>query len=431
MIEILTLFLGLYHGPQTVEVRVGESVAVVEFWLDGEAIGRVSQPPWAVRVDLGPDLEPHELIAIARDAEGGDVGRARRWVNREIERSTESDPRRDLMTAVILSSEPGIRLPSAEDMQQWFSASGQPIEVIRVESGTAEVVIVRDLAVQPYLERTASFFFPPRLECHHAWDTVTLMDRQAFIEACRRALITSEDKGDALRAGVVWEQWRNAFGFGADVGVRFLSPRAAPVSRVAHRNRIFNLTTETPSAKKGLLWHSVAARSLDFGARISDAVAMAGLEAHASGQRRAVVLMVAGEATGSNRYPPAAVRDYLEDLGVPLFIWNFGLVEPAGPAASGPAASGPAASGPAASGALDVWGEVRDLTHSATLDATAISYWLYQVAAATEEVREELRRQHVVWLRGAHPPWRVELSEQAVGVRLAGSPVAISEEGVD
>ncbi len=81
MIEFLTLLLGLIVGSQPVEVAVGDGVAAVELRLDGRTIARREAPPWRFDCDLGRDLAPHELVAIARDAAGAELGRVRQWVN--------------------------------------------------------------------------------------------------------------------------------------------------------------------------------------------------------------------------------------------------------------------------------------------------------------------------------------------------------------
>ena len=413
MIEIITLFLGLYHGMQTVELDVAAPVAEVELLLDGETVATLSRPPWRLGVDLGPVLAPHELIAVARDARDVELGRARRWINREFEQRSETDD----STAVVVSLEPGGRLPPVTGMRGWFSTRGEPLEVLRVERGAAEVVMVRDPAVQPFLERTARFFFQHRLEGHLPWDTLDLVDKRTFVEAAREAIVRHGNPEAVGRAGIVWEQWNEAFSFGDDAGVRFISPRAAPASRIAQPTGIFSLTIGRPSNEHGLLWHSAVVRPLQFRVRISDAVAMAGLETHAGRRRRAVVLMMAGEAMGPSRYPPTAVRDYLEDLQVPLFVWHFGLTGPDRPATS----DGTPGS--------EAWGEVRDLKHGRALPSGAVTEWLARVHEAVGEVRKGLRRQRVVWLKGAHLPDEIELSEQAAGIRFAGATPPTASEG--
>jgi len=81
-IVFLSLFLGLTAGLQRVEVAVdADRVAQVELRLDGESVGRLSAPPWAAGVDLGDELAPHRLSAVALDAAGREVERAEQWIN--------------------------------------------------------------------------------------------------------------------------------------------------------------------------------------------------------------------------------------------------------------------------------------------------------------------------------------------------------------
>ncbi len=412
MIEILTLFLGLYHGVQTVELEVGEPVAAVELRLDGEAAGTLSGPPWKLAVDLGPELTPHELIAVARDAEGRELGRARRWVNLEFEAAGADGAAEDPATAVVLSLDTGKRLPEIEEMQSWFSAAGEPLTVLRVERGAAEVVFVRDPGVQYYLDRTARFFFQLYLG-DQDWDAFVLTDRQTFVDDGQKALLSQGLHLAAKRVHVAWDAWHPAFSSGADAAIRLLSPRAAPVSRVTKPMNIFNVSAERQSEQEGLLWHSTAVRPLRFPLRISDAVAMAGLEVHAGHRPRAVVLLLDDVAAGSGLYPPPAVRSYLEQLQVPLFIWYFGIREPS----REPTAVSSTTGG-------EGWGEVRDLAVKQRLDQETMGAWLTRIGDAAEEVRKALRRQRVVWLEGAHLPSRVELSGEVYGVRFAGAAAA-------
>ncbi|HEX6198750.1 MAG TPA: hypothetical protein VF150_00680 [Thermoanaerobaculia bacterium] len=80
-IAFATLFLGLVVGTQPVELVVGADVARVELLLDGQVVGDRAGPPWEVPCDFGEELAPHELVAVALDAEGKELGRARQWIN--------------------------------------------------------------------------------------------------------------------------------------------------------------------------------------------------------------------------------------------------------------------------------------------------------------------------------------------------------------
>lgn len=81
MIEFVTLLLGLVTGVQAVEVSVSAGVARVELRLDGELAGSVDRAPWFINCDFGTELAPHELVAVAFDAGGGELGSVRQWVN--------------------------------------------------------------------------------------------------------------------------------------------------------------------------------------------------------------------------------------------------------------------------------------------------------------------------------------------------------------
>jgi len=62
-------------------VAVDPGVASVEIFLDGEGIGVAIEPEWEVECDFGDRLRPHELVAVARDETGRELGRAAQLVN--------------------------------------------------------------------------------------------------------------------------------------------------------------------------------------------------------------------------------------------------------------------------------------------------------------------------------------------------------------
>ena len=82
MVEFITLLLGLMIGPRTVELSAEPHVASIRLHMDGEYLATLDEgPPWRALVDLGPELRPHRLEAIAFDAEGKRVGRAQQILN--------------------------------------------------------------------------------------------------------------------------------------------------------------------------------------------------------------------------------------------------------------------------------------------------------------------------------------------------------------
>ena len=81
MVTFVSLFLWLMTDVHTVQVAVDPDVASVEIVLDGQSIGVIDGPPWEIECDFGATLRPHELVAVARDANGFEIGRAVQFVN--------------------------------------------------------------------------------------------------------------------------------------------------------------------------------------------------------------------------------------------------------------------------------------------------------------------------------------------------------------
>lgn len=81
-VSFVSLFLGLTLGLQPVTVAVAPEVASVELLLDGEPAGVAGREgAWTVKIDFGTELAPRELVAVAFDAAGEELGRARQSIN--------------------------------------------------------------------------------------------------------------------------------------------------------------------------------------------------------------------------------------------------------------------------------------------------------------------------------------------------------------
>lgn len=117
---------------------------------------------------------------------------------------------------------------------------------------------------------------------------------------------------------------------------------------------------------------------------LADAVAVAGLRAAADGCPRTVVLVVGREGTNHSGFRPAAVREYLKTLHVPLAVWST-----------------------EADKALTLWGEA--------VAAGGVS----RLRKASRRMLKDLRLQWIVWVEGSHLPHEIELAENAKGIRLA------------
>lgn len=438
MIAFVTLLLGLISGTYPIEVTVSGPVAAVEFTLDGAAAGRVEHPPWVGRVDLGADLRPHQLVARALDAQSQEIASVTQWINlprppAEVQVVLENDakgvpksarltwqsvsgvnpasidltldgepltvdgagravlPPRDLSNLHVLSAElwfppgvaahrdlayggqygsqvsteltalpvrvgPGGALPSPTGLAGWFTAGGQPLTAGAIEDGPGKVILVRVPAG------------------NEIYDKLLASNRRlGFLDFRDRMRLGPEDR------------------------VRFLSLASSPYQSKIPAE-LFEMSRELTSKDGGIFWYLTGYTPLKVpqtkSLRIADAVAVAGLQAAAENDRRAVVLVLGGHETDASRYDPAVVRRYLEAVHVPLFVWSL------------------YGSGNSAARAwTEAWGRVEDISSAPRLEA------------AVDRLKAELASQKIVWLDGRHLPQAIALGPQAKGVEIVtGAP---------
>jgi hypothetical protein len=426
MIAFVTLLLGLISGNYPIEVTVSGPVAAVDFSLDGTPAGRLDHAPWIAKINLGTDLRPHELVARALDAEGKEIARAAQWLNlprppAEVEIVLESGeggvpraaaltwqavngvkpssigltldgqplavdsngraalPSRDLKTLHVLTAELWFPLgvvarkdvvfggeygsevsteltavpvrfhgeiaPTPQELQGRFVAQGRPVPVAAVEDGPGKVVVVRVPTATELVERLIP------------------QSRHAF------SLLPS---------------FRQELPLGDDDGVLFLSLKnpIAVSSRVP--SELFAMTREYTRKDGGMFWFLSDTRlppdSRKEGLRITDALAVAGLQAAVDNHRRAVVLVLGNDIKDISHYDPASVRAYLDSIRVPLFVWSlYG--------ANAPATKG--------------WGTAEDIST------------LPKLRKAVDKLRAELESQKIVWIEGRYLPQDVAVMPQA------------------
>jgi hypothetical protein len=454
MVEFLSILIGLYTGVHPVDLTVSREVAAIEVQLDGRSVAELSGPPWRFECDFGINPTPHELVVIARDARGDELDRVTRWVNLASSTSGASmsletddrgqpvaariswesigvrqpraievlfdgeplavaDPRRvplprfDLseihfisatlrftdeqvsrleasfggvlgeeirteLTAVAVVLEKGAALPSAADMQNWFTSAGAPLSVRGIERGSAEVVFVRDPTAQPYLDRLAELALGPVVSSPNA----------RGIGGSRGTAVASPES----------DRLRYLAGLGRDVNLHFLTPQAAPLLGEELSSELFVHSPSYGTDAGGFLRISQQPTEMIFPVHFTDAVATAGMVAHGSHRRRAVVALI-GDAPGDHSQDSAkAVRSYLRQLHVPLAVWQFNRESTYGE-----------------------WREAR-YVGPGTRDRRPSE----RFEEALGDLRRLLRRQRIVWLEGRHLPQSIELSAAARGIRLAG-----------
>jgi hypothetical protein len=442
-IAFVTLFLGLTLGAYPVQLAVEGPVATVELLLDGEVTGRIAGPPWSGVVDFGAELVPHELVARGLDAQGQEIVRARQWINLarppaevgvvlengpagrpstarlvfESRTGARPDEARVTLDGKPLAVGPGGRValpaydpatghvlsvelrfenavlartdalfggrwgsevsaaltavpvrvrhsqtPSTDALQGWLLAGGEPptsLSVVAVEKGPAEILTVRDFGA-----------------------LAALADLGKERAGAGMSFGKSSVEGGKPSFDPQVDRFETALGK-EDI-VRFLWPVPRSFAGTGIPAELFDLSRAYSRADGGVHWMltSVAGRQLPGKQRLSDAVAVAGLQVLAGNHRRAVVLVVGSEPEDASRYDPATVRRYLEAIRVPLFVW----------AVEKRAASSPA---------LAAWGRVEDVSTMARL------------RSAVGRLRAELESQRIVWVEGTHLPSSIRLAPSA------------------
>ena len=167
--------------------------------------------------------------------------------------------------------------------------------------------------------------------------------------------------------------------------LRFLSSTGRTYPGEGIDSELFDSSPGYPIAEEfetALSLAKLSNRSEKIGApqKLADAVAVAGLQACATGRPRAVLLVVAHGAKDVSRYDAAAIRRYLAALRVPLFVWSAGTPDPA---------------------IKTAWGTVEDFTVRDGLDR------------GFRALARELETQRIVWVEGRHLPQAIALAPAA------------------
>ncbi len=413
-------FLGVVNGDVDVSVLVGADVASVELLLDGESVGAVDEDPWTVPLSLGDALSPRELVAVARDGNGREVGRARQWLNlprpwTELEVVLSDGGGGALTGRVALESVGGQRARQVtvtlDGSPVWVSNSPTfllpaldmtDIHILRVEAEFENAgVVSKDIVLggryvhQASAELTSVALQVPRsgeprlehIRIHAggrpvsavalekgAADVIVVIDPHAI-----RMLpgITVAGSGDFARVSLARGLDGTLTPPQKDIHLRLLWPialRAGAAGQLGYR--LFPSTDPDAPSAGGFLAHVAGAAfpSDDGPVRLADAVAVAGPMAVERGRRR-IVLLVHGGSRSEGKYSAAAVRAYLEQLRVPLVVWSTGKPT---------------------RGVLDDWGSMEIVSTRVGLR----NAWV--------NLHRMLDRQRVAWLEGMYLPQALE-----------------------
>ncbi len=415
MIELLTLLNGFLLGPVPIEWQVDPVVDRVEIRLDDEEIAVLHEPPWQTRIDLGPDLRPHLLELIARDTEGEALETHSHWINL---RRPEADELRTPIAIRLGRDETGRLLePTTDDLTGRIEVGGRfPKAWLGTSRSDAEmeIVIVQDPAATAFFHELAEHAVLTEYVVHTEierdkiakileaiWDL--RKHARAFLDGSPDPFAEAKRPPTPEQQEQMAASFRTRQAWPAGARIRYLEPEAAPVSRIARSTSVFNVSQTFETTTAGWLWQSQQIPPMvDFSVRLTDAVAVAGLEAFASGKRRAVLLITAGSRDESS-LTPAAVEGYLHHLGVPLFVWDFGQ----------PSVG---------------WSQARFLEHEGPSYERLVAAVgpngdsLDPLRPVFAELRTHLESQRILWIEGAVLPREIHRTEETDAFRLEGRP---------
>jgi hypothetical protein len=435
----LTLFLGLTAGVQPVTLGVSGSVAKVELRLDDRVVATFNRAPWTAQVDFGATLAPHRLVAIGLDGSGQEIVRAEQKINvprlpAEATLLFQSDKRVAVRWTSIDGQAPksveltvdGKRLDldrNREAILPALSATVPHFIQATVESATGDVVQTHAVYGGASSEDTGALTAIPITVAVKMRDPIAVdgffsaRGASANIVAVEKPpaeVILVRDpseaeavvrygrpKGDAGEAPGASFRGIGAIGVAAaddvflskETTMRFLWPFAVS----GNAADLFPSSRSFDKSRGGFrfLLTSVSAPASSPKMRFADAVGVAGLQALAKQRRRAVVLIIGRSYHDESQLTPKQTRDFLDGIGVPLFVWSLADAASLPPEA---AAWGSVAS-------IDTYPKLRD---------------------AVRTLARVIDAQRIVWIAGDYLPQEIRATSKAAGIALLASSTAHS-----
>ncbi|HYC60176.1 MAG TPA: hypothetical protein VEK79_11485 [Thermoanaerobaculia bacterium] len=412
-----TRLLGLVAGEQSLQIQVEDPVRRVEVHRDGQRIASLHQPPWIAQIDLGLELEPHELTVVAFDAEGREVGRDTQALNvarpaAELGVLLDRDAKGQ-MTASIRWGHFAHQAPTKVIVKLDGRVVSKGHVISAVPLGNVDASKIHVLAVEASfrdgITSRREIAFGGGFSEQMPAEMTPVAVRQRKNAPHVRAGCFATASGP-LPEATVEDRAGSAFFIlngkprlarNRDIGARRGEDLFAlhktdievvnPVPELIRRDdgvtRLFDFRT-VPGAR-GTRRLVMSSRTPFGPARVTDAVGAAALRALRGGKRRVVVVVI-GDMAAADRsvHTPPVMRRYLERVGVPLRVWSL----------TGPRPDLTA-----------TWGPVIDVSTPAAL------------LAATSDLRTELNSQRVAWLPVSPlEAFRVRASDDCAFVPLAG-----------
>lgn len=404
-LQILTFPIGLITGEHWIEVDLGVTQEPAELYLDGMKICTVAASESGCRVDFGEAPHVHLLELIRRRPTGAVAENHLRWVNRPGQEAElviklsdsapdgvcsghlvwfhpkKFDPTQIVVTENgnvlrLLDDRSTFQFPcNQSDSDRIITASAvfpdgsraERVSITSIFGGESQVTMTAvALSLKDTRRKKENVTEPPMLG-----DGVDLANRAGaevvFVldpKADYRSLLNSP--GARVRIGNAWRKAESSL-FNLSK-LWFVLPDArlrrvggfAWLPEPVHRLR-------GPSGKEGWLrtFFAVSATPTEGDLRLADAVAVSGLVAASGPQKRAVVLVLGDrQQDDENLFSPAQAREYLSEIGVPLFVLRTGKDRD------------------------DGWPEGTRITT------------MYALANALEEIRRQVLSQYVFWFPG-------------------------------
>jgi hypothetical protein len=436
VIAFAFVFLGLILGPHQIALVVEGDVALVRVELDGRLVGELTGEPWSLECDFGPELHPHKLEAIAFDQRGREISRARQLINL---------PRARAEAALILESEGEDSPETARLIWQHIEYSGAELVSFRFDD--EEVAPIGPDRVQlPEYDASSLHLLEAELrfpDGAHYRAELNISERTGFgadadltgltlvappgssvdvrelggwFEKDGKAVVASGlERAPAKIVFVVDEtaipSLRRLAEFGTSLTahntelregeqLHFLFPNVRRATARGVQSRLFSVSQPFSSAEGSIPWILTRLQPPEPSParRVTDAIAVAAVEAATGNRPRAVVLVLGHELADTSAYGIGEVRSFLKEIKVPLFVWWTG--QPLSTTISEDARP------------LSVrtpWGKARDISSR------------NRIMEATQTLRLQLDSQFTVWVEGSHLPTEIELTKIARRrVRFAG-----------
>ncbi len=282
-----------------------------------------------------------------------------------------ADESRTDLTAFPVVAARRARQASPDAMSDWFLTS-PPSRVVALEKGGLDLVLVRGPGVSRALAGLEGGF------------TNDLTSGGLSSGGSPGGVGSINDVGQIANMGVAreTERLRQVMALEGNQRLRILEPRARRQTGRGTEMEVFALSPEITNERGGLYWalmQEIELPGLAPELRLADAVSVAALQAANGNRRRAVLLVLADEASDESRHAVSTVRSYLAALQVPLVVWRVGE----------------------GAGAWREWGEATEIPHFRGLQNSA------------RKLADQLDRQAIVWLEGHHLPNAVELTATA------------------